>query len=25
LAVEASTDALLWDWIGTHAQDDQLL
>ena len=25
LAVEASTDALLWVWIGTHAQYDKLL
>ena len=25
LAVEASADELLWVWIGTHAQYDQLL
>lgn len=25
LAVEASSDVLLWVWIGTHAQYDQLL
>jgi hypothetical protein len=25
LAVEASTDGLLWVWIGTHAHYDQIL
>jgi hypothetical protein len=25
LAVQASADELLWVWIGTHAQYDQLL